>query len=386
MVTRSALIDQLPKQYKDPDWLDNNIETLYKGINRRLDKPDFLHSSIENLLLLMPVVCLRTDVTRWGVLLRKAFANLMEMDDIKPTMYMVIQREKPRRPTRTNRRRRERIESREMFELYLALTMTVMNHKATSLEPEQVNDMLLFARIVNEPYLNHKLYQTLAFIYNSRHDYQRAYDYGRLSFDYWETHDLEDPIIRFDAALTAYAIACSYHGRHDFDSALKWLEFAADHFVKTDYPLQYCVVAGEIGAIYSHSQEYDMAEQWLRLAVNECAATDSLIHLTYVRHLLGMTLGYRGELNQAYDILNDVVAIFELEGQISYQVHAEHSLAYVEGLMDKKKTAIDRLKRCADILDTFPESEMREFRRGKIERLMSAIENDMDLKQLSPDE
>ena len=333
----------------------------------------------------MPVVCLRTDVTRWGLLLRKAFTNLMEMEDIQPTMYMVVRREKPRRPTRTNRRRRERIETREMFELYLALTMAVMNHKAASLEPEQVNDMLAFARVVNEPYLNHKLYQTLAFIYNSRHEYQRAYDYGRLSFDFWETHDLEDPAIRFDAALTAYAIACSYHGRRDFDTALKWLEFAADNFVKTDYPLQYCIVAAEIGSIYADDQQYDVAEQWLRLAVNECEATDSIIHMTYTRRALGTVLGYKGELNEAYDILNDVVAIFELEGHTSYQVHAEHSLAYVEGLMGRKKTAVDRLKRCAEILSTFPESEMREFRLGKINKLLAAIENDEDLRQLTPD-
>jgi tetratricopeptide (TPR) repeat protein len=382
MIAENLLV-QVPTHYRDPGWIEENADLLYETIDQALQNSQSVGQAVDCLLTIFPQLLGREDLRRWARLIQMAYKSVRGEspsdvpDQVSIGVYVLNRREK--KPIKTKRRRRQqRIHPHEMFEMYLSLLMTQYYHQSEALTPERITGALEFGRTVNDPFLYHKLYQTLAFIYNQRGEFDRALDHARLAFTYWGQQD--HPV---ETALTAFAMGSAFQGKQEFAQAREWLETAADIFARSDYPAQYGLVALETACLYLWTEEYEAAIQWAEIALREFQAIERVFHVGLAYHWLGVAQGYLGRYDEALDNLDRSAEIWlELDNRPQF-LHQEHSRAYIEARMGQTDKALERLHRTLEESQTLPDSAWKSYRIERLQKLIQIIENGEDLAALS---
>jgi tetratricopeptide (TPR) repeat protein len=382
MIAESLLI-QVPEHHRDPGWLEENADLLYEALDQALQNNESVGEAVDSLLTIFPQLLGREDLRRWARLIQLAYNRVRGEspadvpDQVSVGIYVLNRREK--KPIKTKRRRRQqRIHPHEMFEMYLSLLMTQYYYQSEALTPERITGALEFGRTVNDPFLYHKLYQTLAFIYNQRGEFHRALDHARLAFSYWSQQD--HPV---ETGLTAFAMGSAFQGKQEFVQAREWLQTAADIFSRIDYPAQYGLVALETACLYLWTEEYEAAIQWAEIALREFQAINQTYHTGLAYHWLGVAQGYLERYDEALENLDRSAEIWqELDNRPQF-LHQEHSRAYIEARMGKTAESLERLHRTLDESETLPDSPWKSYRIERLQKLIRAIENGEDLTALS---
>lgn len=387
MASKARFLEEVFSEYNQSGWLDENHDAVYSTISRMLKSDKTISQGIDMLLLVFPYVLNREDLKRWGKLIKDALAVFRGIEagkeGTRSSIYVLVQRDKRVRLTRTKRRPRDKVVGFEMLEIYLTLLMGTLYYQSEVLTEQRINEILQFGRTVNDAHMYHKLYQTLALVYNQKQDYDRAIDFARLSYAYWSKREDTDSLIRLEKALTAYAMALAYHGKQELDRSLQWLEQAADLFATVDYPLQHGVISLQRSAIYMWMEDYDTARQWAQLGLEELLPLNAGYHIAVAYHYLGMAQAYTDD-PAAFDNLLAAVDIWKAQGNILQQVYTSHTLAYAEARAGRRDEALERLHTGLVLLRTVPENRMVAAKREKIRQLIQSIEKGEDLRTLSP--
>lgn len=387
MPPRTRFLDEISSEYNQPGWLDDNGDAVYSTISRMLRHDNTVHQGIDTLLLVFPYVLNREDVKRWGKLIKDALSIYRGIEKehgvTQPAFYVLNQREKRVRLTRTKRRPRDKVVGFEMLEIYLMLLMGTLYFQSEVLTEQRINDIFRMARTVNDPPLYHKLYQTLAFVYVQKREYDKAMDFAQLAYMYWSKRDPIDPDVRLEQALTSYAYALIYHGRVETEPALAWLETAANLFATTEYPLQHGVVALQKSAIYIVEERFEEAIQWAEYALNELIPLEAKYYIGVGYHYLGMGQAYIDHPD-AMDNLQRSIDVWRDIGNQGMEIYVNNTLAFAEARAGRTNEALERLHTCLVLLRTMPEDKTTSHRRERIRKLIRAIEDGEDLRELRP--
>ncbi|GAB4515769.1 MAG: hypothetical protein OHK0046_19700 [Anaerolineae bacterium] len=378
MSTLQELLEIVPERYSDKIWLNENIDDIYEAIAANLKSADYSQQAISDLIYIYPHLINREDLRRWARLIREAhkvYKNLQKQRDktnAVGNLFKLTQRPKQFRPTK--RRRRERIDSRELLEIYLILLMSRLYQDPTQMQTVQINDMLHFARSVNDPHLYHKVYQTVALIYNERHNFDKALDYARLSYEYWRTQDIyADELPRFEMALTLYTIAVAYRGMGDVETAAHWMNRSADLFMRTSSTQQYGLVAHEMGCIKLLQEEYEAAGQWFEISIREFNTIEAKLHTATAIMHIGMVHAYLHQWEYARENLNRAIADFNAIGANYHRLKALHMLAFVEAKDGKLDLGYEIADNVLQEINQLPSTEWKDFHSHQTEILLDAI-------------
>lgn len=377
------LLAQIPDNYADAEWLENNAQDIYRMLRPALRDPNTANQAVEALLLFFPYLLNRGDLRRWNKLAIRAMkaitaqqrrqaseeqpASVMEQVYILPDYAAA--HALPRRP------RSERIDQREMFEVYFELLMTQIYHQPTKESLTRILDSaLLFARTLNHQFYYHKLYQTLAYIYTYHGELDKALDYARMSYDFWvETRDTQE------MALTASVLAWIYQGKQIWDKALEWMEKAADLFSKTNNSRQYGLISIQTAHFHIHQKNYDAAEQWSQMSLDEFRSLGMTYQSGMAYHALGMSQTYLRKHAEARENLLESIQVWEEFEDERQAAHTEHTLAFNEAMQGNKEEAMRLLEQGRVRWDRVPDSAWKDRQLAKIDRLVRAIENNETL-------
>ncbi len=384
---KQNLLEQVPEDHSTLiAWLDENADELYDAISRGLRESQTMPQAVNRLLLVFPRLLIREDLKRWGKLLREAQKlarqNVPEESSVIQQIYSVIPQDKNFRPTK--RRRRERMDARELLEAYLTLMMAQIYQPTSELTQERLNDMLYFARSVNNPQLYHKMYQTLAFILIERGEYERALDYARLTYEYWASQNQFDDTTRMEIAQTAHALAGAYRGMQEFDKASHWMEFSVSKFAEVNAPKQHAVTALELGCLFIWQQQNEVAKQWFQEALKEAHAEDMPFYIALTYHYLAMAQVYDSEPGAAYDNALKSINAFEAMEDLVQLVHVEHTMSYIEARLGKRNEAIERIHRNLERMKSLPNSPRKAFHEDKFKTLLETLEGSGNIDELNP--
>lgn len=376
----TELIERVEQMHRDSAWINAHADDLYRTMREMLKNRKLVGEVVKNLLLIYPVLLERHDLRRWAKLTYRAHHKIQRNEQRrKPRMQYSVQqaylitpvatsRSKPRKP------RSERLNQRELFEVFLSLMMSQIYAQPSDLAQSTAECALAFARRINDQYYYNKLYQTLAYIHLANARFDKALEHGRLAYLYWEGH--ED---RHEDGLTAFAIAMAYRGKGEWDATVDWLDKASEIFSKSDHPRTYGIIALERSATDIYLGHFESACQWARLALDEFQAQGMEFHTGLGFHMLGLSLAYRGDLDDAIDNLWRSINYWESVGNLLEQIHAEFSLVFAEARQGRRERAIMRIERNRDLCKRLPESYRKTFHLQQVDRLEKAIKHDEDL-------
>lgn len=231
----TRLFDDIIQNYRDNQWIIDNEQAIFEAIEDALKSAETIDVAIQSLVIVFPRVfeLFSKDVKLWGKLIRQAFNKVIspEEDFIFPQgdairvnggVYVVQIREAPLQlPTKTKRKKRELVHPQAFYEMYLTLLMMKFYEGKIDITSDMMMDMLTLARLVNDPYLANKTYQTIAYICNERGEYEQACAFAEKAWDYWAV--VPSPL---EAFLTAYALYVAYHNLGDYEIATYWRNVA----------------------------------------------------------------------------------------------------------------------------------------------------------------
>lgn len=391
MSYRPAALDQvLPVNYRNPQWLLEYADDIYTEISNELKDPEKVNRAIDTLLIIFPSLLDRDDLKRWGRLVKDAYKaasssknDILTIDRDDSSVFTVFIQERRVRPTK--RRRRERIDAGDVFETYLILYMTQLKNRwdVSDIDQDRIYDLLKFSRRVNNPYLIHKVYQTIAVIYAKQRKTEQSIDYARMAWSYWATQeDAYQPT--YEMALTAHTIANAYMVQEDWPSALHWLDTSADLFAQTESKNQYVAVDTLRGSIHIWMQEYAVGEQILESTLSEITDNTPSPLVASAQHTLAIAKAYLGKHDEALDYLESAYGYAEQLDDVYRLAEMDHLRAFIVASQGNQQEATSQLQSLEQRVQTMTDSKWKTFMLGKVQRLMLAIENGENLEGLNP--
>lgn len=378
MPSKTDWLVEIAANYDDSDWFEENAEQVYSTISRKIRSPETLIQAVDTLLMVFPSVVNREDLKRWSKLLKDALVIFRDEENARRNQpedfYILIPREKRVRLTRTKRRPRDKVVGFEMLETYLILLMGIVYNHPERLTPQRAQDIFHLGRVVNDSYLYHKLYQTLALIYNQKREFERAQNYAEFALRYFQQRVELDSRLQIDVALTAYALGIALSGKQEWDKALALLEQAGSLFARLDNPLQYGVAALGASRVHIARQQYDAAEQAAQIALRELQAVKANYYVAVVYHHLGTAQAYQGRVQDARASLNEALLTWQHMGNLREEAGVQYTLAWLEARAGSRDAALEHIGRCGQIFGQLPADDWRKSQEAETRRLGEAIE------------
>jgi len=374
-----TVVDVPDSTYLDPVWVDEHAESLYQLIEQEIRDPKTLSTAVKRITLMLPRLIGREEIRQWVRLsesaLRKMNLDVSTRDPRRPEYtfdsdYVLKRLDHTTPIIQRAKRRRHRISPRKIYETYLILLMGLYYRHEVSITPEVIDDMLAFARVVNDQHIYHKVYQTLCVILTKLGGNERAILYGELAYKYFESVDN-----RLEMALSAYALARAHYGAQDWDRTEHWLDTASDLFAPEQYPLQYGAVAVLQGCMLLFNEQYDAAEQWLKKALGEYRMLGDAFRSASTRHYLAMTQAYKGNLDDAVENVGQAIQYYRDQGEGGSEGYALLTLGFIQakdGAYDQARATIEEARRLLNTLDDNP------FKTAQLEQaqlLLNAIDD-----------
>ena len=243
-------LELISENYDDMNWLADNEAEIYGVIAQLLRERNMrsMQKAIDILLLVLPDYVNSAEIKRWYKLCKRAYKLSQKRLTADPATekfrQIYVFTPQPAPTIGPRRPRSARINTRELYEMYVNLFMTRFYTRPERMTAQAIDSLLRLTGQINIPYYYHKIYQTLALIYNYFGEFDRALDRLRMCHAYWSE---QNNIL--EMALTAYATAEAYLGKNNSGSALRWLESAASLFDQIDLPEQQAIMAAELAAL-----------------------------------------------------------------------------------------------------------------------------------------
>lgn len=384
MEAQASILEQIPNNYTDPDWLEENAQEVYEVLRDQSRDANQLDDIVYYMLLLVPQMLNREDLKRWGrlleqVYLRTPMGEANGLDGSTTAEYaqdFVMQKRPkvPQLPTKTQRRKRVILHPKQMFEIYLILLMATYYKRVRDMPEGLIESTLRFARTVNDPYCNNKLHQALAFIYNQLFEGELAVVHAQTAYAYWKEHENT-----LEAGLSAYALGIAYQITKDLQSAQQWLNTAADLLAQTSFRRQHLFVAESLTRLKLLQNDLEQAYDWANVALEEAHALDLPNHIASIKHYRAIASMYVGNLDDATADLEDAMRLLADQGNSAEYMHCEQSLAFVEYRRGERDAALERLNTLRASLEPMPQSGWKDDLLQRVNRLTEAIRNNENI-------
>lgn len=358
-------LNEVVANYHDADWLDKAADDLYDTLHRLIRSEKTIQQATEVFLIVFPFLMAREDLRRWGSLFKDTLRvfNKVAVNKNKPTFYVLEPRERKIRLTRTRRRPREKVTGPEIFEIYMTLLMsTTFENNVASLTSERLNEIFMLGRAVNNQELYHKWYQTLTFIYNKQNLYDRAVDMGHMAYNYWAVQDNNNPTVKLEIAMSAYALAQTYSGLQQYKTAVHWFDLADTWFSKLIMPLQQGIVSMHRAQVYLKSGYTSAAVDMFERCLQDLRMTDARYYTAEAQQGLGLALGRSGQFDAGAEQIEVAQDLWlQIEAHLEY-IESEHILAQIESYAGHKDAAVERLQANISRLDDLDDPRVPEQR------------------------
>lgn len=376
-----ALISEIPHRRQEDAWLEANREEAFDTIRELIDSKDTWLQAAESLLLMLPRLVNHPDFKRWGRLTEYAFKHspyfLTNGFDGKPTIefasdFVFQKSEAPKQlPTKTIRRKRILTHHTQVLEIYLIILVGKYFNRTSALDADLIQEIIEFARSINQPDLNAKLYQVLAYIYMYREVGDKTVRLGELSYHYYVPLNNH-----LEAAQSAYVVALGYQIKKDYQQCIHWANIAADEFARTNYRSQYCSTSLLTSSTYIYIEDYESGIQWAEQGLNEAHLLQSDHYSGYANIYIGLSQTYLKNWAEAEKHLLKAREHFEVNNNIEELAHLELNIAFLEA---KRRDFNDAKQRLNAVLETFnqmPESGWKDQMVASAHRLFDHIEAD----------
>ncbi|RMG72605.1 MAG: hypothetical protein D6711_12565 [Chloroflexi bacterium] len=240
----TQLIEQIPHRRTDPAWLEENRQQAFDAAKTLLLDNQW-EPAADILIYLLPVLVKHPTFKQWGRLTEAVFkitpfyaSNGFDGETTEPYVgkFIFQKSEAPKQlPTKTVRRKRLLTHHTQVLEMYLMLLAAKYFKHPHDLDERLVQDILEFARAINAPQINAKLYQILAYIYAYAGEGHHAIRLGELAYHYYQAKkdDLE-------IAQSACAVSLGYTKLNQPQTAQSWAAVAAAAFKQTQYSNKNC--------------------------------------------------------------------------------------------------------------------------------------------------
>ncbi len=240
-----SLLYDVPRNVNDRVWLKENIQELYDICRSVLKRGEALEDVIAVMLAVLPKVLDFDEAKRWGKLMEQVYlhtpyAQYNGIDGVNTTdvadIYVFMKRPKiPQLPTKTKRNKRVIVHPTQMLEIYWILFLAYV--KPQDVTRQQIHDILYFARVVGNTYLNNKTNTTLAFIHIQRNEPELAINHAEITLSYWKSERM-----MLEAGLNAYVYAIALQQLKQQAESLYWMTEAANYLANTTYKSSYFTV------------------------------------------------------------------------------------------------------------------------------------------------
>ncbi|RMG72604.1 MAG: hypothetical protein D6711_12560 [Chloroflexi bacterium] len=383
-----TLIEQIPEKRQDADWLEANREEAFDSIRYLIENSETWEQAAESLLLLLPKLVSHPDFKRWGRLTEYAFRHspyfFTNGFDGKATIEyasdFIFQKSiAPKQlPTKTIRRKRILTHHTQVLEIYLIILVGKYFNRVNKLDEKLVQEIIEFARMINQPDLNAKLYQILAYIYMYRDDADRTIRLGELAYHYY--HPIGNHL---EAGQSAYVVYIGYMMKGDYVSCSQWLSLAADEFAQTNYLKQHCRVSLAKSCMLLVMEKYEEAIQWGMDAAREGDLIENQNYIGLANTYVGLSHTYLGNWEQAEVSLFAAKEAFQKVDNQEELAHLELNIAFYEARRGWHDSALNRLDQTLAYLETLPESNWRKKNIDRAHQLQEHIRNNT-VHQITP--
>ena len=371
-----TLINVPDSAYLDPAWVNENAESLYEQIEQEIRDPKTLSTAVKRITLMMPRLIGREDIRQWVRLsesaLRKMNLDVSTRDPRRPEYtfgsdYVLKRLDHTTPIIQRAKRRRHRISPRKIYETYLILLMGLYYRNELSITPEVIDDMLAFARVVNDQHIYHKVYQTLSVVLTQSQSNGRAILFGEIAYKYFESVNNQ-----LEMALSAHALARAHYLAQDWEKTKHWLDQAADLFVPEQYPRQYGAVAVLQGLMFLLNKQYVAAEQWLKKALGEYRLLGDKLRVPDIRYYLALTQINIGNVEVAIENVSQAIECYRDQQATDRESYALVVLALIQGKDGAYDRASESIAMAKSLRHSLEEIQIDNLEEIPIERLVSS--------------
>lgn len=379
--------------FLDRVWVHENAPLYYRDINKAIRRPELIGPAVDLLLRFYPRMIGHDDIKKWVKLSEKALVRLgieqrvpkKEPDRIEYLIsgaYVLKRADHSTTVITKTKRKRHRLNPRQMFETYLILTTTLFYRGQLTINQTRIEDMLAFARTVNNPHHYHKLYQTISLILGTQFKPKQAIFYGTAAFEFFEGQKNRQEMAICAAALAnAYG---TYSAPGSLDAGLYWINKASELMVKLNYPGQYAYISLQTANLNVQAHEYEAAVQWADQAIKDYTDLESETSAIVALDTRAQAQTYLGNYDQATEDINKVLDYYDANGWGDRYLHATLTLCFIEARAGDKEGALSRTRNAIEMINN--QEHPNDFHKALLEqadRMIAAIE-DGSIHDLEP--
>ncbi len=368
-------------------WLEENSQDLYDTLRQYIKDESRFDEVVDAILTLIPNITQREDLRRWGRLLEQvyertefALRNGLDGEPIngKTSVFVIQKRPKiPQLPTKTVRRKRLLVHPTQLFEIYLILFMAYSYPQSHEIDRRTILSILRFARHVNDAYCLNKAHQSIAYIYNAQRKFELALNHAHIAYTYYfgQNDNLE-------AGISAYALGVSYQQLGELTNAQDWYTRSADHYAKTNYRRQYAAISMSTMLLKYSREEWDLVVEWADITIRESHQIGSKSHVAVALHTRGLAYSRLERFEEAFEDLEEAVAIFKSQDDQSNVIDTSYAIALVHAMRGNFKEARNRITTLRKLVEKHISEEFKAEKNNLFDHLIAAMQPDGDFGAL----
>jgi tetratricopeptide (TPR) repeat protein len=359
----AKILQSIPENVRDPEWINNHLEELHAVIENRLKKKIGWREVVQVLLYVMPAIIDRPEAKQWGRLVEQAYeqspyAEIDGLDGVQTIeeagFFSITKREKKLQlPTKTTRRKRLIIHPTQTLEIHIILFMAFYYRQAQNITQHQIDSLIYYGRIVNDPYISHKIHLALAFLYTNRYEPEMALPHAEVAYRYWEKRD------DFDTGLSAYIRALSLQNLGQLREAMICDNIAADKLAKTDHKSQYGAVALLKASLHLHMDENKEAIHWAKLGIENFKQINSAIYVAHGETMLGIAQARLDQVDNALKSLQRATEAWAQADSPPVSLTSSIALATVQGYAGNHEAAHELLNTVQEKINGIGSGDMQ---------------------------
>ena len=356
-------------QFRNPDWLEANLDEAREQIKSKLAQNHLVHEAIGNLLDAMPYISSRPELLLWQPVLINAMSHAQGHNDLDSQIQLwsylgicMLRDGKHKSASQAFEQGLKKIDAYVTPTIELTARIGILHGQSifhTYDIGEFITETIQLARRVQDISLLARLHFTLGIVYTHRKHTRLALGHAQTALGYWWTLD---HVAEKDRALLLMSEACRVAKRYEIS------KYFLSHSLSRYTSLFQSAIAHYQDGTFAHLHDnFDDAQASLETALAEFQAVGDYPYMIgAVHHALGLTYTKQDNFVEARRSLRVAMAIWLRLENVYQEANALYGIGFLEQRQYQYQKADEYYQHALDRLATLPPSPMIEDLQQKI--------------------